>query len=79
MAFVPVVNVYKDRIYTMICCIVICVLSSFTIISLGKRERERVGFLTFIVLLMSRGCKCSVALPHCALAWPAVCVVVSFP
>ena len=36
-------------------------------------EEERAGYFAFIVLLMSRNCKCSVTLPHGAMGWTAVC------
>ena len=47
--------------------------SSFAIILMGKRERDRAGCFTLIVFLMSCGCKCSVALPLGAVGWSAVC------
>ena len=34
---------------------------------------ERAGCFAFIVLRMSCYCKCSVALPHGAMGWSAVC------
>ena len=48
----------------------LCVCSSFAIIL--KRKTEPVALL-FIVLRMSCYCNCSVALPHGALGWSAVC------
>ena len=36
-------------------------------------EEERSGCFAFIVFCMSCYCKCSVALPHGAMGWPAVC------
>ena len=51
--------------------VLLCVLSSFAIIL--KRKRVRAGYFAFIVLRMSCYCKCSVALPHGAMGWSAVC------
>ena len=48
-----------------------CVLSSFEIMLM--RKRERAGCLAFIVFKMSCYCKCPVALPHGAVGWSAVC------
>ena len=45
-----------------------CDISSFTIISLRKRE-----LVALIVFLLSCGSWCSVALPHVAVFWSAVC------
>ena len=36
-------------------------------------EEERAGCFALIVFLMSCYCYCSVALPHCAMGWSAVC------
>ena len=55
---------------SLFCCALLCVFSSFAIIL--KRKRELVAFL-FIVLRMSCYCQCSVALPHDAVGWSAVC------
>ena len=43
------------------------ILSSFD-------EKERAGWFTLIVSLVFCDCKCSVALPHDAMGWSAVCV-----
>ena len=43
--------------------------SSFAIIL----TRKRAGCFALIVFQMSCYCKCSVALPHCAMGWSAVC------
>ena len=39
---------------------------------------ERAGCSNLIVFLISRDCKCSVALPHGAMGW-STCVIVVFP
>ena len=49
----------------MFCCTLLCILSSFTIILMGKRE--------LVALLMSCFCYCSVVLPHDAVGWSTVC------
>ena len=54
-------------ICSLFCCSLICVISSFTIILMGKA----VGF-TFVFLL-SCDCYCSVAFPHSAECWCKVC------
>ena len=36
-------------------------------------EEERAVFFSFIVFWMFCYCKCSVALPHSAMGWSAVC------
>ena len=36
-------------------------------------KEEKADCLGCIVLQMSYYCKCSVALPHCAVGWSAVC------
>ena len=48
----------------MFCCILLCVLSSFAIILMGKRE---------LVALLCLSSWCPVALPHGAVSWSAVC------
>ena len=48
-----------------------CALSSFAIIL--KRKRERAGCFAIIVSRMSCYCKYSVAIPHGAMGWYAVC------
>ena len=53
---------------SMFCCALLCVHSSFAIISMGKREL--VALLLF-VLQVSRDC--CVALPHDAMGLSAVC------
>ena len=53
----------------LFCYAVLCVLSSFAITSLGKREL--VVFL--FVFLMSCGCYHSLLLPRDAVGWSAVC------
>ena len=35
--------------------------------------RKRAGCFVLFVVLVSCGCYCSVALPHCAEGWSAVC------
>ena len=50
------------------------VLSSFAIILTG--ERERAGCFAFIVFWIPGDCMGPVALPHGAVGWSAVCVVV---
>ena len=52
----------------MFCVAVLCVLSSFAIILMGKRA----GCFTLFVLLMSCGCYCSIALPHSAMGLSAL-------
>ena len=54
---------------SLFCCALLCVLSSFA--TMLKRKRELVA-----LLLLSYGCLvsvCSVALPHGAVGWSAVC------
>ena len=41
-------------------------------------EKRAVCF-TLVFLLMSCDCNCSAALPHGAMCWSAVCVIVVFP
>ena len=48
----------------------LCVLPSFCN---HLNEEERAGCFVFIVFRMSCYCKCSVALPHGAGGWSAVC------
>ena len=36
-------------------------------------EEDRAGCFAFIVIWISCYCKWSVALPHCAVGWSAVC------
>ena len=50
---------------SMCCCALLCVLSSFAIILMGKRE-------LFALLCLSSWCLL-VALPHGAVGWSAVC------
>ena len=45
---------------------------------LGGKERERAGCFTLIVFLMSCDGQWSVAFPHCAVGWSAVCVCAIF-
>ena len=40
---------------------------------LAKKQESRAGCFALIVFLMSCDCKCSVALPHGAVGWSAVC------
>ena len=54
----------------MFCCALLCVHSSFSIISMGKRES---WLLCFFVFLVSRDCY--VALPHDAME---LCLVSDF-
>ena len=48
-----------------VCCTLLCVISIFPIILMGK------SWLLYFVFLVS--CDCYVALPHGALGWSAVC------
>ena len=50
-------------------CFVVHCFVSFLV--LGKRERA--GCFTLFVFLVSCECYCSVALPHGAVGWSAVC------
>ena len=50
-----------DLCLSLLCCALLCILSSFAVILKMKRE-----LIAFIVLQMSCYCKCSVALPHFA-------------
>ena len=56
---------------SLLCCALPCVLSSFAIIL--KRKSESWLFFSFIVLWMSRYCKCSVTLPYGAVGRSALC------
>ena len=49
---------------SMFCCTLLCVISSFTIILMGKRE---------LVALLCLSSLCLVALSHGAMGWSAVC------
>ena len=71
-------------VYTIVCggsvCgySVLCVLLVLQSSCCGRerereRERERAGCFTLTVFLMSCGSQCSVALPHGAEGWSAVC------
>ena len=53
---------------SMFCCVLLCVLSSFAIILMGKREL--VVLLCFVFLVSH---DCFVALPHGAMGLSAVC------
>ena len=66
-------------VWSLFCYAVLSVLSSFAIILRSKRERERAGCFTFIVVLMSCDCYCSVGLPHGAVEWAAACDCDIFP
>ena len=55
-------------IFAMFCCALLCVHSSFAIITIG--ERELVALLFFIFLV---SCDCCVALPHHTTGLSAVC------
>ena len=55
----------------MFCCILLCVLSSFAVILMGKREREVVALLC--LSSVSCDCYCSVVLPRGVRGWSAVC------
>ena len=57
-------------VVSLFCYALLCIHSSFAIIL--KRKRKPVA-LFFIALQMSCYCKCSVALPHSAVGWSAVC------
>ena len=52
---------------SMFCCALLCVHSSFAIISMGKRA----GYFALFVFLVSRDC--CVALPHDVTGLSAVC------
>ena len=70
-----VIVVFPDHthyfcVWPLFCYTLLCVLSIFAIISLGKREQVA---LLFIVVLASNGCYCSLVLPHGAVAWSALC------
>ena len=54
-------------VHSMFCCILVCVLSRFSIILMGERK---MAVLLWFVFLVS--CKCYVALPHGAVGWSAV-------
>ena len=53
-------------------CLVFVLLYSFELHN-HPGEEERAGYFTLIVFLMSSDCLCSVALPHGAVGWSAVC------
>ena len=54
---------------SMFCCALLCVHSSFAIISMGKRE-----LVTLLCLSSwSQSCDCFVALPHDTMGLSAVC------
>ena len=59
-------------IWSLFCCIVLSVISSFAIISLWKRERERDGCLKIAFNGMGLLVLC-VTLPRGAMGWSAVC------
>ena len=61
---------------SMFCCALLYVHSSFAIILMGKRERERAGCFTLFVFLVSHNC--CVALPHDAMGCVQF-VIVLFP
>ena len=42
-------------------------------VSIHLEEEEKAGCFAFIVLQMTCYCKCSMALPHGAVGWSAVC------
>ena len=52
------------NVCSMFCCALLCVLSSFAIILMGK-----IWFALFVFLV---SCDCYVALPHGAMGWSAV-------
>ena len=56
---------------SMFCCALLCVLSSFANILMGKEERA--GCFTLSVYLVSCDCYCSVALTCDVMGWSAVC------
>ena len=56
---------------SMFCCTLLCILSSFAVIM--HDGEERAGWFILSVFLMSCYCYCSVALPHGAMGWSAVC------
>ena len=55
---------------SLFCCALLCVLSSFAIILMKKRELVALLKLPFF---MSCYYKCSVTHPHGAVCWSAVC------
>ena len=57
--------------FVFVCHALLCVHSSFATIL--KRKRKPVVLLAFIILQMYCYYKCSVALPHGAVGWSAVC------
>ena len=57
--------------YSMFCCALLCVHSSFAVISMGKRERGRAGCFALLVFLVSHDC--CVVLLHRATGLSAVC------
>ena len=59
-----VVPIVAFCVCSMFCCTSLCVLSSFAIILMGKRE---------LVALLCLSSWCPVALPHGAVSWSAVC------
>ena len=64
MIVAPIVGFSVCSIF---CCTLLCILSSFAIILMGKR------LLYLFVFLMSCFCYCSVAFPHGAMGWSALC------
>ena len=54
---------------SLFCYAFLCPSSSGIILT----RRNRAGCFVLVVFLMSCGCWCSVALPHDAVCWSAVC------
>ena len=61
--------IVRFSVCSMFFCVLLCVLSSFAIILMGKTE----ACFALFVFLASCGCYCSAALPHGAVGWSAVC------
>ena len=55
--------------WSLFWCALLCVL----LVCNHLDKKERAGYFAFIVFRMSCHCKYSVALPHDAVGWPAVC------
>ena len=67
LSFLIVAPMSGFCVYSMFCCTLLCVLSSFAIILMGKRG----GCFTLFVFLVP--CVCYVALPYGARGRSAVC------
>ena len=60
------------QLFVRVLCLSFFVMNCFVSFS-HIEEKEKACFFAFIVLQMSCYCKCSVALPHGAMGWAAVC------